>query len=83
MYTAMTQIQGQDLAQILTLLKVTTAGIDTMADLLNPVKLFPNSYQSLTLKTSVGPRAIYINSEGTVNSNLREELPPYVLSNLI
>jgi hypothetical protein len=83
MYTAMTQIQGQDLAQILTLLKVTTAGIDSMADLLNPVKLFPNSYQSLTLKTSVGPRAIYINSEGTVNSNLREELPPYVLSNLI
>lgn len=83
MYTAMTQIQGQDLDQILSLLKVTTAGIETMADLLNPVKLFPNSYQSLTVKTSVGLRAIYINSEGTVNSNLRDELPPYVLSNLI
>jgi hypothetical protein len=83
MYTAMTQIQGQDLDQILTLLKITTVGINTMADLLNPLKLFPNSYQSLTVTTSAGPRAIYINSQGTVNSNLRNELPPYVVSNLI
>jgi hypothetical protein len=79
----MTQIQGQDLNQILNLLKITTSGIDTMADLLNPVKLFPNSYQSLTVVTSGGLRAIYINSEGTVNSNLRDELPSYVVSNLI
>lgn len=83
MYTAMTQIQGQELAQILTLLKVKTTGIATMADLLNPLKLFPNSYQSLTVSTTSGLRAIYINSQGTVNSALREELPPYVVSNLI
>jgi hypothetical protein len=83
LYLAMTQIQGQDLNQILNLLKITTSGIDTMADLLNPVKLFPNSYQSLTVVTSGGLRAIYINSEGTVNSNLRDELPSYVVSNLI
>ena len=48
MYQAMTQITGDDLAQILTVLGVTTVGITTMADLLNPLKLFPNSYQSLT-----------------------------------
>jgi hypothetical protein len=82
MYEAMTQIQGQDLAQILEVLQVTTPGIDNMADLLNPLKLFPTSYQSLTVATADGLRAIYINSQGTVNSNLRQELPPYVVSNL-
>lgn len=83
MYRAMTQITGNDLNQILTLLKVTTVGITTMADLLNPVKLFPNSFQSLTAPTSNGPVAIYINSSGSVNTNLTTELPPYVLSSLV
>ena len=83
MYEAMTQIQGQDLAQILEVLQVTTPGIDNMADLLNPLKLFPTSYQSLTVATADGLRAIYINSQGTVNSNLRQELPPYVVSSLV
>lgn len=79
MYEAMTQITGTDLGQILQVLGVTTPGIETMADLLNPVKLFPNSFQSLTAPTLNGPRAIYINSTGTVNSNLITELPPYVI----
>ena len=48
MYNAMTQITGANLAQILAVFGVTTVGIETMADLLNPLKLFPNSYQSLT-----------------------------------
>lgn len=79
MYEAMTQITGTDLAQVLQVLGVTTAGIETMADLLNPVKLFPNSFLSLTAPTANGPRAIYMDSTGTVNSNLITELPPYVL----
>jgi hypothetical protein len=79
MYEAMTQITGTDLAQILQVLGVTTPGIATMADLLNPVKLFPNSFQSLTAPTANGLRAIYIDSGGTVNSALATELPPYVL----
>jgi hypothetical protein len=81
MYLAMTQINTDNgLTQILRVLGVTTVNIDTMADLLNPVKLFPNSYQSLTVTTSNGPRAIYIDSQGSVNSKLTTELPPYIVS---
>lgn len=80
MYSAMTQITGDSLAQILQILEVTTAGISTMADLLNPVKLFPNSFQSLTVTTPNGPRAIYTNSQGSVNTTLIQQLPTYVIS---
>jgi hypothetical protein len=83
MYQAMTQIQGTDLQQVLAVLKVITVGITSMADLLNPVKLFPRSFQSLTVTTAQGPRAIYINDQGTVNTNLRDELPAYVVSSLV
>jgi len=80
MYQAMTTITGSDLTQILKILKVTTTNIDTMADLLNPAKIFPNSYQSLTVTTPNGPRAIYLDSNATVNTTLAQSLPAYVLS---
>lgn len=83
MYQAMTQITGDDLTQILTVLGVTTVGITTMADLLNPLKLFPNSYQSLTAPTANGPVAIYVNSTSAVDTNLITLLPPYVVSSLV
>jgi hypothetical protein len=83
MYRAMTTITGDDLNQILTVLGVTTVGINTMADLLNPLKLFPNSYQSLTAPTANGPRAIYLDAVGSVNTALAIQLPPYVLSSLV
>jgi hypothetical protein len=79
MYQAMTKITGTDLDQILKVLKVNTTGISTMADLLNPFLLFPNSYLSLTVTTSNGDRAIYLNSSGAVNTNLQQELPSYVI----
>ena len=82
MYTAMTQITGTALDQILTVMGVTTVGITTMADLLNPVKLFPNSFQSLTVPTKYGSRGIYTNSSGSANQNLLTELPEYVMSSL-
>jgi hypothetical protein len=82
MYRAMTRVTGVDLAQILKVLAVTTAGIETMADLLNPVRLFPNSYQSLSVVTANGPRAVYVNASGSVNTNLEQELPSYVISTL-
>ena len=81
-YIAMTQITGTDLQQILSLLRVTTAGLTTMADLLNPVKTFPRSYNTLTAPTANGLRGIYINSSGAVNSRLETELPASVLSPL-
>jgi hypothetical protein len=81
-YIAMTQITGTELQQILSLLRVTTAGLTTMADLLNPVKIFPRSYNTLTAPTANGLRGIYINSTGTVNSRLETELPASVLAPL-
>jgi hypothetical protein len=83
MYQAMTQITGTDLEQILTVLQVTTVGIETMADLLNPLKLFPLSFQSLTAPTQYGPRAIYVNTIGSVNQQLVSQLPAYVISTLV
>ena len=79
MYTAMTQITGQALDQILSVMGVTTTGITTMADLLNPVKLFPNSFESLTVTTKFGTRGIYVDSSGSVNQNLVTQLPQYVI----
>ena len=83
MYQAMTAITGDSLAQILAVLGVTTVGITTMADLLNPLKLFPNSYQSLTAPTPNGPANIYTDSVGSVNSALITALPIYVTSSLV
>ena len=83
MYQAMTQITGTDLNQILSVLGVVTVGITTMADLLNPLKLFPNSFQSLTAPTADGPVAIYVDSVGSINTNLIRQLPPYVISSLV
>lgn len=80
MYQAMTKIDGDNLNQILKVFGVTTPNIQTMADLLNPVKLFPSSFQSLTVTTAQGLRAIYVNSTGTVNTNLLQELPEYVVA---
>lgn len=83
MYEGMTKITGTTLAQILSILRVTTPGIATMADLLNPIKIFPKSFNTLTTPTSDGIRAIYIDSTGTVNSNLLTTLPPSVLAPLL
>ena len=83
MYTAMTQITGSDLAQVLQILSVTTPNILTMADLLNPACMFPNSFQSFTVPTVNGSTPIYINSTGSVNAQLTRLLPPYVVSSLI
>jgi len=81
-YQAMTQITGAELAQILRLLRVTTPGIVTMADLVNPVKLFPLSFNTLTAPTVNGLRGIYINAQGAVNTSLENTLPASVLAPL-
>lgn len=81
-YQAMTQVTGTDLAQVLKFLRVTTPGIETMADLLNPYKLFPVSFQTLTAPTSNGLRGIFVNSVGSVNQNLATTLPQNVLAPL-
>jgi hypothetical protein len=81
-YQAMTQVTGNELTQILKLLKVTTVGISTLADLLNPAKIFPTSFITFTTPTVDGLRGIYLDSSGTVNSLLETQLPPSVLAPL-
>jgi hypothetical protein len=79
MYVAMLSITGDNLTQILKLLGVTTPNLNTMADLLNPFLLFPNSYQTLMTPTPNGYANIYIGTQGEVNTNLATQLPAYVL----
>ena len=83
-YIGMQNITGTDLEQVLAIFGITTPNITTMADLLNPVKIFPNSFPSLTVRTynqdtTSVLRAIYDNNQGTVNSKLLIYLPKYVL----
>jgi hypothetical protein len=83
-YLGMVNITGTELEQVLAVFGVITPNINNMADLLNPVKIFPNSYPSLTVRTynqdtSSVLRAIYDNNQGAVNSKLLIYLPRYVL----
>lgn len=70
-YQAMAQIQGADLQQVLELLAVTQTGFLVMTDLLDPVKLLPNSYLTMTVPWVQGTLPIYT-SAGTVNDLLGE-----------
>ena len=83
-YQGMLNVKGTELEQVLAVFGVSTPNINNMAELLNPVKIFPNSYPSLTVRTynqdaSTVLRAIYDNNQGTVNSKLFLYLPRYVL----
>lgn len=66
-YPALLNVTGDCLTDVLSILDTTTSGIETMADLLNPVKLFPTSFSSLTLPTPNGPVLLY-DEIGAVNS---------------
>jgi hypothetical protein len=79
LYRIFQSITGSDLTEILQLLAVETPGIQTLADLLNPVKIFPTSFFSLTVKTVNGLRGIYLDQSGSVNNQLINSLPEYVL----
>jgi hypothetical protein len=74
LYEGMTKVTGSDLAQVKSILGVTTPNIGTMADLLNPSKILPTSFPALTMPTPDGLRGIYASSSGTVNSNLEKFL---------
>jgi len=76
-YGAFSIIVGQDLKDILVSLNCKTVGLESLCDLLNPIKLFPNSYATLTVpvyNTMGGPAnsKIYypIYSNDGLNSNL-------------
>lgn len=83
MYRAMTQITGTALAEVLSVLRVTTAGLVTMADLLNPYLMFPNSFSTLTV-TNIDNNSvpIYKDTQGTVNMAVVNGLPATVVSSI-
>ena len=49
LYQAFTIVLGQDLKDVLIPLNCKTKGLESLADLLNPIKLFPLSYESMTV----------------------------------
>lgn len=48
-FNALLLIKGQDLTDITTIINCTTENLETLADLLDPKKMFPTSYISLTV----------------------------------
>jgi len=76
-YNATTMISGDALAQILDILGVTTPGVDSLDDLLNPVIMFPLSYASLQAPSPDGAVPIF-NSTGAVNSNITPIVNSYL-----
>ena len=61
-YAGMKNITGAELDQVLQILDVTTPNILAMSDLLDQIKIFPNSYATLQVPTPVGPVLIYDNN---------------------
>ena len=72
-YPALCTIVGADLADVLNILDITTTNITSMCDLLDPQKIFPNSYTSLTMPTPSGDVLIY-NDDGSVNDIIADTL---------
>jgi hypothetical protein len=66
-YPALCNVTGDCLTEVLSILNCTLPNINSMCELLNPVKIFPTSYSSLTLPTPNGPVLIY-DTAGAVNS---------------
>jgi hypothetical protein len=73
LYIAMTNVTGDDLTQVKSILNVSTPGINNMAELLDPKKILPTSYATLTMPTPSGLKGIY-NASGSVNTNLESVL---------
>lgn len=77
MYQALRLITGDALSQVLKILQVKTENLSSAADLLDPSKMFPNSYTTLKVPTADGYQNVY--SSGAVNTSLKTRLPPYVV----
>lgn len=68
-YAALGDIIDAILDDVLSILGVITPNISSMRDLLNPIKIFPNSFASLTMPTPAGDILIY-STDGSVNSEI-------------
>ena len=66
-YQAMTVIDGACLEYVKTILDVVTPGINVLSDLLDPVKIFPTAWPSMTVPAVDGTRVPIYNIDGSVN----------------
>ena len=76
-YYAMHMVMGDDLAQILSILEVTTPNIESLADLLDPMMVFPQSYLTLQTPSPYGPIPIF-NPNSSVNSSIQPIVNSYL-----
>jgi len=79
LYTAFSHIKDNTLKDVLITLNVQTKNIESLADLLNPKKLFPNSYTSLTVpkfnidRNPTNSKTYYlIYTKSGINNQLRQ-----------
>ena len=70
-YEAFKTITDEKLAVIKEILRVNSADVKTLADVLDTFKLFPTSRRTLTSVTKDGYRAIYVNDSGSVNEQFK------------
>ena len=76
-WAAMNTVRSDDLAQILSILDVTTPGITVLSDLLDPVKVFPLSYTTLQTPSPNGPVFIF-DPLGAINSDVQPIVNSYL-----
>ena len=85
LYNAFTLIKNTDLTDVLVILNVQTLNLDSLADVLNPQKLFPYSYQSLTVplyntNSNISNSKIYylIYQDNGINSRIINNYKDYL-----
>jgi len=76
-YSALSTVTGDDLTQILSILDVTTPNITNLAQLLDPVKIFPLSYPTMLTPTPTGAVPIF-GTGGSVNSSITPIVNSYL-----
>jgi len=87
-YNALTNIGGSELDTVKKVLQIRTENIETVADLLDPRKIFPNSYSTFTspvFGTTVEFKPIYSDDSGGISQEfsrlggrLRSVMPPEI-----
>lgn len=70
-YPALCNVTGADLLQVLDILDCVTPNITQMCELLNPVKILPRSYPSLTIPNPSGPIPLLVYTpSGQINGSV-------------
>lgn len=75
LYGKLSEITGVNLQQVANIMGVNLPalpGVTTMADLLDPSKILPNSFITLTTPTPDGLLGVYTNLPGAVNTNIEK-----------